>query len=164
MCRRKTLKSYWGVKGNSERNIWYSSIVLCYLAYDWVDTVDYFPHEYSHGEKYASFVQSPILKYHIRLCRYNLRYCCQIFCSWSRMCSSGSLRNKRTLLCSIDYYTSCEHTFLYESLCYFLYKGGRMGSRVASIRRRRRWWLNNNKNNLHKKDYIYMFKMVHVFS
>ena len=152
MCRRKTLKSYRGVKGNSECNIWYSSIVMCYLAYDWVDTLDYIPYEYSYGEKYASFVQSPKLKYHIRLCGYNLRYCCQILWTWSRMCSNRSLRNKRTLLCSIDYNTSCEFTFLHESLCYFLYQGSRMGSRVASIRRRRRWWLKNNKNSLDKID------------
>ena len=149
---RKTLKSYRGIKGLSEFNIWYSSVIMCHMAYDWVDTLDYIPYEHSHGKKYASSFQSLMLKYYFRLCRNNLRNCCQIFWSWSRMCIRRSLRNKRTLLCSIDYNTGCQHSFLYESLCYFLYKRRWMGSWVTLIRRRRRWRLINNKNCLHKED------------
>ena len=167
MCWRKTLKSYSGLKGYLECNFWYSFVALCYLAYDWVDSLDYISYEYSYGEKYATTFQSPLLKYHIRLCGHNLCYCCKIFWTWSRMCINRSLRNKGTLLCSIDYYIICEHSFLYESLCYFLYKGSWMGSWVASVRRRRRWRLINNKLlkrlNYMIKKYAYLFTLYVIF-
>lgn len=143
---REAYKSKWCIKSLSNFNIWYPFIVVRYLAYDWVGSMDCFSYEYSYGEKYASFIQSFILKYHIRVCSYNLRNCCQIFGNWCTMCIRWSLINKRSLLCSLDYYTSYEHTFLHESLSYFLYKRCRMGPWITSIRRRRGRWLNNNNN------------------
>ena len=100
-----------------------------------MDSLDHLPYEYSYGKEYACFVQSLVFKYHIRICCHYLRHCCQIFWSWSRMCRKR-LRNQRTLLRSIDYYTCCQYTCLYEPLCHFLCKRCWMGSWVASVRGR----------------------------